>query len=115
MSLGVIARKQRVPRDWRLETESLEGLVLVCLEWLANLAQEQGERRRAGQLLDAAALLRADLVDEAVLIRAPRDIGAQGIEALEVLSLDALTRSPKLALVSAETVGDDSIEIFEGC
>jgi diaminohydroxyphosphoribosylaminopyrimidine deaminase/5-amino-6-(5-phosphoribosylamino)uracil reductase len=66
----------------------------------------------AGPILSAA-FLRADLVDEAVLFHAPQDIGAQGIDALEGLPLDALTRSPKLPLVAAETVGDDRMEIFE--
>ena len=43
----------------------------------------------------------------------PRAIGADGIDALEGLSLDALTRSPKLALIAAEMADGDTVEIFE--
>ena len=39
----------------------------------------------------AAAFLQADLVDEAVLFRSPNAIGADGIDALEGLPLEALT------------------------
>jgi diaminohydroxyphosphoribosylaminopyrimidine deaminase/5-amino-6-(5-phosphoribosylamino)uracil reductase len=66
----------------------------------------------AGPILSAA-FLRADLVDAATLFRSPRDIGADGIDALEGLSLDALTNSPRLALVTTEPVGDDTMETFE--
>src|SRR5215467_77336 len=45
----------------------------------------------AGPML-AAAFLNADLVDEAVLLRAPASIGPEGIDALEGLPLEALTR-----------------------
>jgi DNA-binding NarL/FixJ family response regulator len=42
---------------WQAESadvQSLEGLVLLCLESLANLAQISGQRGRAARLLDAA-------------------------------------------------------------
>lgn len=44
-----------------LDTESLEQLVLICLQGLANLAQSDGQNARAARLLDAAALLRDEL------------------------------------------------------
>jgi DNA-binding NarL/FixJ family response regulator len=43
-----------------LDTESLEQLVIVCLEGLANLAQRHGQQRRAVRLQDAAGLLRRE-------------------------------------------------------
>ena len=46
----------------------------------------------------AAAFVAADLVDEAALLRAPRPIGPDGIDALEGLPLSALTGSPRAAL-----------------
>jgi DNA-binding NarL/FixJ family response regulator len=46
--------------DDRVDAESLEQLVLVCLESLASLASEHGQRHRAARLLDAAGLLRDD-------------------------------------------------------
>jgi diaminohydroxyphosphoribosylaminopyrimidine deaminase/5-amino-6-(5-phosphoribosylamino)uracil reductase len=61
----------------------------------------------------AAAFLAADLVDEAVLLRAPMTIGADGIEALDGLPLTALTRSQRLRSRGVEEIGPDSIETFE--
>jgi len=61
----------------------------------------------------AAALLERDLVDEAVLLHSPTDIGLDGINALEGLPLTALTQSPKLKLIGTELAGLDRIEMFE--
>jgi diaminohydroxyphosphoribosylaminopyrimidine deaminase / 5-amino-6-(5-phosphoribosylamino)uracil reductase len=61
----------------------------------------------------AAAFLTAGLVDEAVLLRSPATIGPDGIDALEGLPLTALTRSPQLRSRGVETVGSDTVEIFE--
>jgi diaminohydroxyphosphoribosylaminopyrimidine deaminase / 5-amino-6-(5-phosphoribosylamino)uracil reductase len=60
----------------------------------------------------AAAFLAADLVDEAVLLRGPRPIGADGIDALEAMPLTALTASPRLCSRGIEAVGEDTIETF---
>ncbi len=46
----------------------------------------------------SAAFLAADLVDEAVLFRSPNAIGPDGLDALEGMPLEALTRSPRLKL-----------------
>lgn len=61
----------------------------------------------------AASLLRADLVDEAVLLRGPLTIGPDGLDALDGLALDTLTASPDVRLVSTETVGGDSLNHYE--
>jgi diaminohydroxyphosphoribosylaminopyrimidine deaminase / 5-amino-6-(5-phosphoribosylamino)uracil reductase len=61
----------------------------------------------------AAAFLRADLVDEAVLLRSPSALGAGGIDALDGLPLSALTQSSRLKAVGTEAVGADRIETFE--
>src|SRR5207247_8360005 len=61
----------------------------------------------------AAAFVHADLVDEAVLFRSPKPIGPDGIDALEGLPLEALTGSAGLALVGGETVGADTVELYE--
>jgi diaminohydroxyphosphoribosylaminopyrimidine deaminase/5-amino-6-(5-phosphoribosylamino)uracil reductase len=66
----------------------------------------------AGPIL-AAAVLRADLVDEAVLFRSPAVIGPDGIDALDGLPLSALTQSPRLSPVGSETIGVDTVERFE--
>jgi len=61
----------------------------------------------------AAAFLQGDLVDEAALFIAPEPIGASGIDVLEGLPLSALTQSPKLKVLAAETVGPDTLQMFE--
>jgi diaminohydroxyphosphoribosylaminopyrimidine deaminase/5-amino-6-(5-phosphoribosylamino)uracil reductase len=66
----------------------------------------------AGPIL-AAAFLAADLVDEAVLLRAPTAIGADGIDALEDRPLEALTRSDRLGLTGSETIGADTMEHYQ--
>jgi diaminohydroxyphosphoribosylaminopyrimidine deaminase/5-amino-6-(5-phosphoribosylamino)uracil reductase len=80
-----------------------------------QLLAERGITRlmvESGPILSAA-LLRADLVDEAALFRSPKTIGPDGIDALDGLSLDVLTRSPHIAATGRETVGDDTVEFFE--
>ena len=61
----------------------------------------------------ATAFLRADLVDEATVIRSPSAIGADGIDALDGLPLSALTQSPRLKPVGNDALGTDRIETFE--
>jgi diaminohydroxyphosphoribosylaminopyrimidine deaminase/5-amino-6-(5-phosphoribosylamino)uracil reductase len=60
----------------------------------------------------AAAFVQADLVDEVALFRSPNPLG-QGIDALEGLPLTALTQSPKLKSVAIETIGGDTLELYE--
>jgi diaminohydroxyphosphoribosylaminopyrimidine deaminase/5-amino-6-(5-phosphoribosylamino)uracil reductase len=57
----------------------------------------------------AAAFVRADLIDEAALFRSGQPLGADAIDALEGLPLDAL----KLKSVASEAVGGDTLERFE--
>ena len=59
----------------------------------------------------AASFVRADLVDEAVLFRAPIPIGLDGIDALDKMPLTALTGS--LKKIETEVVGPDTLERYE--
>jgi diaminohydroxyphosphoribosylaminopyrimidine deaminase/5-amino-6-(5-phosphoribosylamino)uracil reductase len=80
-----------------------------------KLLAERGISRlmvEAGPIL-AAAFVRADLIDEAVLLHGPALIGPDGIDALDGLPLSALTRSPSLKAVSEEPIGTDRLEMFE--
>ena len=61
----------------------------------------------------SAAFLRHDLVDEALLLRGPGDIGKGGLDALDGVPLSALTGSRKLAQTGAERVGADTHIHFE--
>jgi diaminohydroxyphosphoribosylaminopyrimidine deaminase/5-amino-6-(5-phosphoribosylamino)uracil reductase len=58
----------------------------------------------------AAAFVAADLVDEAALFQSVKVLGPDGIDALEGLSLEALTS--RMTLLGREPVGDDSVEFF---
>ena len=61
----------------------------------------------------AAALLSADLVDEAAIFRGDVTIGPTGIDALEGLPLSAVTASPRFVSRGVEAVGGDRLETFE--
>jgi diaminohydroxyphosphoribosylaminopyrimidine deaminase/5-amino-6-(5-phosphoribosylamino)uracil reductase len=61
----------------------------------------------------AAAFLKADLVDEAVMFRSERVIGLDGIDALADLPFSALIHSPRLRPLAIETVGEDTMHCFE--
>jgi diaminohydroxyphosphoribosylaminopyrimidine deaminase/5-amino-6-(5-phosphoribosylamino)uracil reductase len=61
----------------------------------------------------AANLVKADLVDEAVLLRSDKAIGAGGIDALTDLPLRVLTQSVNLALCGTEQLGADRAEFYE--
>src|SRR5262245_32384221 len=65
----------------------------------------------AGPIVSAA-FVNADLVDEAVVFRSPNTIGPDGIDALEGLPLDALTKSPRLSMKGTEMAGADTVEYF---
>jgi diaminohydroxyphosphoribosylaminopyrimidine deaminase/5-amino-6-(5-phosphoribosylamino)uracil reductase len=61
-----------------------------------------------GPLLSAA-LVQADLVDEAVIVRSSQALGAGAMDALEGLPLTALTDSPRLKVVDRRMAGADSL------
>jgi diaminohydroxyphosphoribosylaminopyrimidine deaminase/5-amino-6-(5-phosphoribosylamino)uracil reductase len=61
----------------------------------------------------AAAFIAAGLVDEVAIFRAPVVIGADGIDALEAISLSALTASPDFASRGIEALDADSLETLE--
>ena len=61
----------------------------------------------------AASFVAADLVDEAALFRSPNPLGTDAIDALEGLPLSALTQSAHLKSVARETLGRDTVELFE--
>jgi diaminohydroxyphosphoribosylaminopyrimidine deaminase / 5-amino-6-(5-phosphoribosylamino)uracil reductase len=116
----VTGETAKVAREQALRGRGLEVLRVaeaqggLDLSAVLELLAERGITRlmaETGPIL-AAALLRADLVDEAALLRAPEPIGPDGIAALEGLPLEALTGSPRLALVGTERAGDDTIELF---
>jgi diaminohydroxyphosphoribosylaminopyrimidine deaminase/5-amino-6-(5-phosphoribosylamino)uracil reductase len=61
----------------------------------------------------AAALLEADLLDEATIVTGPAILGASAIDALEGKPLSALTAAPGFRLTAESRVGDDSWARYE--
>jgi diaminohydroxyphosphoribosylaminopyrimidine deaminase / 5-amino-6-(5-phosphoribosylamino)uracil reductase len=61
----------------------------------------------------AASLLRAGLVDEAVLLHGSLTIGVDGVDALDGLALDTLTASFDLSLSDTQIIGGDTFERYE--
>ena len=93
----------RVPAvDGRLDLA--EVLKVLAGEGITRLMVEGGPTV-------AASFVRADLVDEAALFRAPKPIGSDGIDALDSLPLPALT--DRMQLVTSEPVGADTVECYE--
>jgi diaminohydroxyphosphoribosylaminopyrimidine deaminase/5-amino-6-(5-phosphoribosylamino)uracil reductase len=95
--LRVAARDGRLGLSAMLKSLAARGITRLMVE--------------AGPIL-AAAMLEADLVDSAALLRSPNTIGEDGLDALEGISLTALTQSPRLELTRTESVSGDTIECF---
>jgi diaminohydroxyphosphoribosylaminopyrimidine deaminase/5-amino-6-(5-phosphoribosylamino)uracil reductase len=80
-----------------------------------KLLAERGLSRilfEAGPVLSTA-LVRDDLVDEAVLFHSATAIDPNGLDALEGLPLSSLTESSRFRRIAAETAGTDAVEAFE--
>jgi diaminohydroxyphosphoribosylaminopyrimidine deaminase/5-amino-6-(5-phosphoribosylamino)uracil reductase len=61
----------------------------------------------------ASSFVAADLADEVWLFRGPEAIGHDGVAALDALPLSEITQSPRLALRASETLGNDTLSIYE--
>jgi diaminohydroxyphosphoribosylaminopyrimidine deaminase/5-amino-6-(5-phosphoribosylamino)uracil reductase len=60
----------------------------------------------------AAALLKADLVDEIAWFHAPAVLGADGLAAVQTLGITALGAMPRFTLSSHKNFGDDIFSIY---
>ena len=61
----------------------------------------------------ASSFVAADLADEIWLLRGPDAIGADGIAALDALPLTDITQSPRFAVRASESLGNDTLTIYE--
>jgi diaminohydroxyphosphoribosylaminopyrimidine deaminase / 5-amino-6-(5-phosphoribosylamino)uracil reductase len=89
--------------DGRLDLAAV--LKLVAARGVTRLMVEGGPTL-------AAALLAADLIDEAVLFQSPKVVGSDGIDALDGLPLTALTQSQRLKCLMSESIGADTRVVF---
>jgi len=103
-----------------LEDKGAEVLRVQCTKdrfrkpVIADAMQELGKRGITRLLVEggpmlSASLLQNDLVDEAVVVRAPVTLGADAIDAIEDLPLDGLLASPKLKIIEERMLGEDSM------
>jgi len=114
-SADAAPEREAALRDLGVDVLRVEGAGRPHLAATLKLLAARGITRlmvEAGPIL-AAAFVAADLVDEAVLFRAPQALGPDAIDALETMPLTAMTASPKLSPVGIETVGADTVETFE--
>jgi diaminohydroxyphosphoribosylaminopyrimidine deaminase/5-amino-6-(5-phosphoribosylamino)uracil reductase len=86
---------------------------MLDLEQIMKLLANEGITRLMveGGPTVAASFVAVDLVDEAVLLRAEKDIGETGIAPLEGMALDVLTS--RLQAGANEKLGPDTIEFYE--
>jgi diaminohydroxyphosphoribosylaminopyrimidine deaminase/5-amino-6-(5-phosphoribosylamino)uracil reductase len=61
----------------------------------------------------AASFVAAGLADEIWLLRGPDPIGPDGVPALDAMPLGAITQSPTFGVRASETLGKDSLTIYE--
>ena len=61
----------------------------------------------------ASSFLSAGLVDEIWLLRGPKDIGMDGIPALDAQPLSVITQSLQWRARAIETLGQDTLTIYE--
>ncbi|HVT56130.1 MAG TPA: RibD family protein, partial [Xanthobacteraceae bacterium] len=57
----------------------------------------------------SAELLRENLIDEAVIVQSPKELGADAIPALEGMALSALLENPRFDVVERRALGPDRL------
>ncbi len=61
----------------------------------------------------ASSFVSAGLVDEVWLLRGPKAIGEDGVAALDAMPLSAITQSPEWPVRASESLGEDTLTIYE--
>ena len=61
----------------------------------------------------ASSFVAADLVDEIWLLRGPDKVGPEGVAALDALPLTAISQSPAFKVRASETIGKDTLTVYE--
>jgi diaminohydroxyphosphoribosylaminopyrimidine deaminase/5-amino-6-(5-phosphoribosylamino)uracil reductase len=96
----------------RLGSRSPAGL---DLSEVVRLLAERGITRLLveGGARVASSFVAAGLADEFWLLRGPQAIGADGVAALGALPLTAITQSPAFRVRASETLGKDTLTVYE--
>lgn len=108
----VLTRNRDLPPDSKLAKLGAETLRGTIPEALGELARRGLNRLMVeGGARTARAFLEAGLADEFHLIRAQRDIGPQGVDALAGLPLDQALQPFRLR--DQERLGSDTLSVYE--
>jgi diaminohydroxyphosphoribosylaminopyrimidine deaminase / 5-amino-6-(5-phosphoribosylamino)uracil reductase len=96
----------------RIASTDMPGLDLLAV---LHALSERGITRLLveGGSRVASSFVAAGLADEIWLPRGPNAIGADGIAALDALPLTAITQSPGFRVRASETLGQDTLTVFE--
>jgi diaminohydroxyphosphoribosylaminopyrimidine deaminase/5-amino-6-(5-phosphoribosylamino)uracil reductase len=79
-----------------------EALHLLATKNITRLLVEGGP-------IISAELLKENLVDEAVIVRSPKELGDDAISALEDIALSELLESPRLEVIERRQLGSDTL------
>ena len=113
---GASAEKEKALREAGVEVlRSGKGEGGLDLRKALDLLGSKGITRllvEPGPIV-AASFLKAELIDEALVIRSPAALGADAIDAIEGLSLNALTGSLKFRIADQEKLGADQLTTYE--
>jgi diaminohydroxyphosphoribosylaminopyrimidine deaminase / 5-amino-6-(5-phosphoribosylamino)uracil reductase len=96
----------------RIASTDMPGLDLLAV---LHALSERGITRLLveGGSRVASSFVAAGLADEIWLPRGPNAIGADGIAALDALPLTAITQSPGFRVRASETLGQDTLTVYE--
>jgi len=86
----------------------LDELHALAVRGITRLMVEGGARV-------ASSFVAAGLVDEVWLLRGSETVGAGGVAALAALPLSAITQSPGLKVRASESLGKDTLTVYERC
>jgi diaminohydroxyphosphoribosylaminopyrimidine deaminase / 5-amino-6-(5-phosphoribosylamino)uracil reductase len=78
----------------------------LCEKGITRLMIEGGARV-------ASSFVTTGLIDEGWLLRGPQAVGADGVPALDALPLSALTGSPAFKVRASQSLGKDTLTIYE--
>jgi diaminohydroxyphosphoribosylaminopyrimidine deaminase / 5-amino-6-(5-phosphoribosylamino)uracil reductase len=78
----------------------------LCEKGITRLMIEGGARV-------ASSFVTTGLIDEVWLLRGPQAVGADGVPALDALPLSALTGSPAFKVRASQSLGKDTLTIYE--
>jgi len=116
--LWIVARPDASPEKQRVLEEagvevlrvSTAGGKIDLSEALHVLAERNITRLLVeGGPIISAELLKENLIDEAVVVRSPKELGADAISALEGMKLSDLLENPRLEVIERRMLGADSL------